>query len=309
MIFSLGQQLYQHYKFTAFSETQFVYPSHSTIKWLQDNAGINRFIGYNGQYMNNNFATYYGIYSIEGYDSLNDYRRSALLYSATDGLLHRELSRSDAMISYDLSSPYLIKLLRLMGVKYFIEHPIWLDYGSIVGKPRLPEADEKLLFTDGDWKIWEYQKAMPRVFMVGKYEVVTDGQQTLDRLYNDDFDLGNAVLLTVKPPEGFNFSQSESQVEVESYQPTKAIFKTKSDSDQFLIISDTYYPGWRARLENGKELPILQADYALRAITVPAGEHTVTMWYFPDSFKNGLIISFITFITVIIFIKIIQIKQ
>ena len=46
----------------------------------------------------------------------------------------------------------------------------------------------------------------------------------------------------------------------------------------------------RARVD-GREVPILQANYLFRAIRLPAGEHSVEFSYVPDSFRNGVIIS------------------
>ena len=63
----------------------------------------------------------------------------------------------------------------------------------------------------------------------------------------------------------FKISVDElAQVKILQYRPTKIVFETSSASDQLLFLSDTWYPGWKAKLENGQELKILTADYALR---------------------------------------------
>ncbi len=287
---SAGQNLYQHYKFTPFSEKDFVYPLHSTIDWLKTNAGINRFIGYNGQFLNNNFATYFQIYAVEGYDSLNDYRRSLLLHSADTGNISDPLNRSvDALLGQNLTNPQIVRLMQLFGIRYLIDHPEWLDVGPTAGLARLPEESEKLVFEDGDWKIWEYLEAYPRAFLAGNYEIVTDGQEMIDRLYSRDFSPRETLLLSGPPPEGFEIKSDDAgSVSIEKYTPMKIIFKTKSKTSQLLFLSDTYYPGWWYRVDNGEKQPVFMADFALRAALVPAGEHTVSMWYFPDSFKNAV---------------------
>jgi hypothetical protein len=47
-----------------------------------------------------------------------------------------------------------------------------------------------------------------------------------------------------------------------------------------LVISDVLAPGWSATVD-GREAPIVRADYAFRAVPVPAGEHDVVMRYLP----------------------------
>ena len=129
-------------------------------------------------------------------------------------------------------------------------------------------------------------------FLAGKYEVIPDGEKLISRLYGDSFDPRQTILLNQEPGNEFSILPDElAQVKILRYRPTKIVFETSSASDQLLFLSDTWYPGWRAKMENGQELKILTADYALRAVPVPAGDHTITMWYFPDSFRNGLIIA------------------
>jgi uncharacterized membrane protein YfhO len=54
-----------------------------------------------------------------------------------------------------------------------------------------------------------------------------------------------------------------------------------------LVLSDTYYPGWKAFVD-GKETKIYRADYAFRAIPLNAGTHRVEFTYDPISFKLGV---------------------
>lgn len=293
LILAIAQNLYQHHKFTAFSENKFVYPEHPVISWLQSNASVNRYAGYNGQLTNSNFATYFGIYAVDGYDSLNDYRRTMLIYSSETSSLKKDIPRAaDANLDTNLSSPQLLKLMRLLGVRYLVERPDWLDFGSTAGKPRLPQASEKQVFQDGEWKIWEYLDAYDRSFLAGEYEVFEDDNQLIKRLYEQSFNPREKILLSARPPAGFNYqSDPASTSSIQEYRPTKIVINTRSATDQLLFLSDTWYPGWRAKLDTGQELPVLQAFYALRAIPVPAGDHQVTLWYFPDSFRRGLLIA------------------
>ena len=44
------------------------------------------------------------------------------------------------------------------------------------------------------------------------------------------------------------------------------------------VFSEIYYPGWQAKID-GQPVDIARADYILRVMNVPAGQHTIEMWF------------------------------
>jgi len=66
-----------------------------------------------------------------------------------------------------------------------------------------------------------------------------------------------------------------------------------------LSASETNFPGWTARV-NGKATPILAANYAFRAIEIPAGTSMVEFSYWPPGMTAGLIISAIALLLTVI---------
>jgi hypothetical protein len=76
-------------------------------------------------------------------------------------------------------------------------------------------------------------------------------------------------------------------------------YQTENPSDGFLVLSEIYYAeGWKATID-GKETPILRANYVLRALEVPAGKHEIQLSFRPDSFVSGNRISLFSSIAVI----------
>src|SRR5262249_24130996 len=61
-------------------------------------------------------------------------------------------------------------------------------------------------------------------------------------------------------------------------------------SDGWLVLSDTYYPGWRATA-NGSSVPILPANRFSRAGPVPSGHQEVVFHFEPRGAIYGAWIS------------------
>ncbi|MDR1142318.1 MAG: YfhO family protein, partial [Planctomycetaceae bacterium] len=65
------------------------------------------------------------------------------------------------------------------------------------------------------------------------------------------------------------------------------------------IIPEQYWQGWRAFLEDGKEVPIRRVEEVFRGVDLPAGKHRLTMIYDPPLFKFGAILSLSGFIIIL----------
>ena len=72
------------------------------------------------------------------------------------------------------------------------------------------------------------------------------------------------------------------------------VFESESSGAGFVVFSDVYYPkGWKAFID-GEETEILRANYILRALNVPGGNHKVEFRFEPTSYHTGTLISRIT---------------
>lgn len=66
--------------------------------------------------------------------------------------------------------------------------------------------------------------------------------------------------------------------------------KTKTASPGFLILADTFYPGWKATID-GRETSIYRTNYVQRGVIVPEGEHLVRFVFNSPTLNTGLIFS------------------
>ncbi|MGZ5197487.1 MAG: YfhO family protein [Kaistella sp.] len=79
------------------------------------------------------------------------------------------------------------------------------------------------------------------------------------------------------------------------YQANELEFKSQSKTPQLAVFSEIYYPkGWKMLIDD-KEVPYIKANYLLRAVHVPAGNHTIKMIFEPAVIQTGKVISMIAF--------------
>lgn len=88
---------------------------------------------------------------------------------------------------------------------------------------------------------------------------------------------------------------STAFIDLTKYAANELEFKTESKTPQLAVFSEIYYPhGWKVLVDE-KEVPYIKADYLLRAVYVPAGNHTIRMHFEPEVIQKGKIISIIAF--------------
>ena len=160
---------------------------------------------------------------------------------------------------YDLLSlqtrPSDSHILDLMGVKYLAS--LW------------PMSDPNWeLVKDEGWKLYQNKKVLPRVFLADQPYYIKDFAALLTRL-KDKIE-----------PSGL--------AEVTSYDLNRITVKTFAAAQKYLILTDTFYPGWEAYID-GQKAEIYPAFAVFRGLIMPAGEHSIEFIYQPQYFFWGLL--------------------
>lgn len=75
-------------------------------------------------------------------------------------------------------------------------------------------------------------------------------------------------------------------------EPEELHVRTRSDCPGYLVVADSHAPGWSATLD-GEPTFIHLADFAFRAVAVPAGEHTVVFRYQAPGLRLGIALSLV----------------
>lgn len=79
---------------------------------------------------------------------------------------------------------------------------------------------------------------------------------------------------------------SAAQITLVSYKPDELVYRTSASGGQLAVFSEVYYPhGWKAYID-GEPAPHFRADWTLRAMWIPAGEHTVEFKFVPDTYRT-----------------------
>jgi hypothetical protein len=185
-----------------------------------------------------------------------------------------------------------------MNVKYI------LDYGYIPGLD--------LIFADSI-RIYRNSDVLPRAYVVSQARVISDDEELLAELLSQTFDPRRTVLLRPArseesisyPPIPYTLYPIPLSAE---YSPNAVKIEVILDRDGYLILSDTYYPGWRAHVD-GEEKEILRANYAFRAVPLESGQHTVLFKYDPLSFKMGLAISLATWGAIMLGLPVLSLQR
>jgi len=90
-------------------------------------------------------------------------------------------------------------------------------------------------------------------------------------------------------------ADSTAFINLTKYQPNELEFKSQSKTPQLAVFSEVYYPhGWKMFVDE-KEVPYIKADYLLRAVHVPAGNHHIRMVFEPEVIEKGKWLSLLSF--------------
>jgi hypothetical protein len=92
----------------------------------------------------------------------------------------------------------------------------------------------------------------------------------------------------VCPPLG-SVSDAESVRIVDASDPGRIVLQARLASPGLVVLADTYYPGWSARVD-GAHASIFPADLLFRAVFVPPGMHEVVLTYAPRSLALGVLL-------------------
>jgi len=188
------------------------------------------------------------------------------------------------------------RVWQLLNVKYIIT---WRK--ALVPKTEVLYEEPKKLDTTYLHRLEEYWS---RAYVVYQVEVIEKDEKVLERLRDPGFDPRQAVILPHSPDLTLpSHVEGEASVAIIERQPERMVLEVDMAADGLLVLSEVYYPGWRAYAD-GEEIPTYRADHVLRAVPLRAGHHRVEMVFDPPWPKVGLAVSGVTLLLAVILISV-----
>ncbi|MDX1617908.1 MAG: YfhO family protein [Balneolaceae bacterium] len=208
----------------------------------------------------------------------------AYFYPSIGGYSGAKLSYYQDMIDRILLSSQRglnLDMLNMLNVKY------------VTASRELPFPGYRLVFEEGSQRVYENTNVLPKAFFVDSTVTAGSAREAVGLLQPDSgFDpFEYAVVETDEPVTAR--SDTAAAVEVTAYDARTIEMNVTRSQPGFMVVSEIYYPeGWRAYID-GEETPIIKTNYILRGIELPAGEHTVSVAFNPDSYTWGSRIAWI----------------
>ncbi|NJO87054.1 MAG: YfhO family protein, partial [Lewinella sp.] len=138
-------------------------------------------------------------------------------------------------------------------------------------------------------------EALGNAWLVSQVQSVSSNQAELNALtgfnprttaiVHQDF----APLLAGLQPDG------NGSIRLNSYSPDRLTYAFNSSSEQLAIFSEIWYgpnTGWTATID-GAPAELLRANYVLRGLKVPAGQHEIALVFAPSTYTTGKLLSWL----------------
>lgn len=252
-------------KFTPVTDPSYLYPASSTISFLKQHLENQRYMSLDSRILPPNFSLMYHLQTVEGYDPLY-LRRYGELMTASE----RKKADIEPPFSFNrIITPHEVTpITNLLGVKY------------VLTLTDITDQHLKKVHQEGETRVYENTAALPRAFLVQQVTTVPEGdkQSAIAFLFDSQKDL-RAEAVVEAPHSSLRESYATGSAVIQSYYPNLVSIKTVSDGEGFLVLTDTYYPTWKAHLitdaKTIQEIPIYRTNFNFRGIVVPAGEHII----------------------------------
>ena len=104
-------------------------------------------------------------------------------------------------------------------------------------------------------------------------------------------------------------SDSLSSIKLDEYQPNYLKYSSSSKENQIAVFSEVYYDkGWNSYID-GELVSHFRANYILRAMNIPKGNHTIEFRFEPEIFKIGERISLASSILLIFSLIFVSVRE
>ena len=156
-----------------------------------------------------------------------------------------------------------LALSELMGLRYLVTvHSLDLPRLSLVHQGRV--------------RVYRNDSAQSRAFLAHCVEVVEGPEAALETMLEVDLRQWAVVEEEIALP----CEEGAGSVQVQDYTSRSVQIAVDTEKEALLVLTDTWYPGWRARVD-GEPVPVYRTDLAFRGVLLAPGERRVEFDYIP----------------------------
>lgn len=187
------------------------------------------------------------------------------------------------------------RLLNLVGAKFLIfRSNLTIPPNYFGPKPVEPIMDL------GSGKIFENDNAFERVFLVNRYQIITDRKEMVQQVLKGTIDMSQVALLEEEPALAISSdSLGADSCWLIKHDVDSVTVGLSCSQNRLLIMTDNYFDAWHASID-GKEVPIQRVDGSFRAVAVPAGSSEMLFWFESPRYATGKKITWISAIFLLI---------
>ncbi len=260
----------------------------AAIEFLQRDESLWRYATYTpggtSRTMQPNVGIFFGLQTVAGYDSLfpRQYADFMGLIEEQDELLYLRIAPFSEPSS--LESP----LVDLLNVKY------------VVTEAEVPSDKYELVYRDEAVGIYENKSVLPRAFTL-PISATVEAEDTAAALLEYDphqFVVVDQASGIHRPASSIEHPAPAIGQSISSYALNDVVVTATVSETSWLVLADSYFPGWRAYVrsagqESEQETDVHLVDGNFRGVVLQPGAWTIRFSYSPDSVKIGLFTSFL----------------
>lgn len=246
-------------KFNSFTDKKYFFPTTNIINYLKKDKGVFRIASNDSRILPPNFATYYKLQSIEGYDPLYLLSYAELIAASERGKpeINPPFGFNRIITPHNIDS----KIIDLLNVKY------------VLSLTELKANKLKKVFADKQTSIYENKNAFDRTFFVENIIIEKDKQEVIEKMFV--LDLKKTAVVQASTLRNKKYSLGKAVIT--EYNENDIVIDTENEGEGFLVLTDAYYPTWRAKID-GKMVTVYKTNYTFRGIVVPKGKHKILFY-------------------------------
>ncbi|SHH62406.1 YfhO family protein [Winogradskyella jejuensis] len=193
--------------------------------------------------------------------------RAAYFHNSLNGYHAAKLNRFEALMDFHVYRNNT-EVLNMLNTKY------------VLAEDQSGRVEASTRYTEPNGNAW----------FVSELDTVVNGDEEIRAL--DSLDTKNKAVVLKSVFDEFNLKRtyqkdSTASIYLTEYKPNYLKYESINTNDGLAVFSEMYYyKGWQAYID-GKEVPHLRVNYALRGLQIPVGKHTIEFKFEPQVVETG----------------------